>query len=409
MERLTSGGLGDLLERVGPALTSGSANVISVAAIRAFTGGKWSRKRELVEEFVERAFARTSPDGGLVVALNDIEYLTIHADASRWTALNLSGAILRETLTFFLGKAERQDIRLLQVTGFSNGELAVEPVNPACLEGPGEAATSFGLSSRTDESLPPVTRLSGRKTQSIRLVAGGVGVDATHLTLPTWNVRDKVVTSFLVETMTSPEPTAELPPLLAAEVARSSLEFAAQQVRACVEAGAPVAMHVPVPLSALSMAAGRYPLLHLMRDLSPSVRRLLVVELTDVPDGVPQSRLSEAVSMLAPHARAVLARAPSEMANILQWRRCGLHGVTLDCRRIHTADRGTLARLSTFARNALALAPACVGYSLNTMSLMVSAWGAGFTHLSGPAISREVRSLAAVRLSPRDLYSQSRL
>src|SRR5439155_833422 len=86
-------------------------------------------------------------------------------------------------------------------------------------------------------------------------------------------------------------------PLLAAEVARSSLAFI-QQIRKGQAAGTPVALHVPVPMAALSMAAGRYALLHRLRDLPTDVRRLLLVELADVPDGTPQARLGEAAGRL---------------------------------------------------------------------------------------------------------------
>jgi hypothetical protein len=403
MERLTSGGLHEVLDRVGPAISQGSVNVISVVAIRDGSGERWSRKREQVEDFVERAFARSNPGGGLIVALNDIEFLAIHADTSRWAALSLSAAILKETLTFFVGEAAREDVRVMQVTGFADGELAVAPVDLGRLAASAEDV--WGQGSR-DHSVPPSEAIDS-VTKSVRLVSGELEVEATHRAKPTWNVKDKVVTSFLVETCTTPVATAALPPLLASEVARSSLAFAAHHMGAGCDGGEPIAMHVPVPLSALALTAGRYPLLHVLRDLSPDVRRLLVLELTDVPDGVPQSRLAEAVSMLAPHARAVLARAPSDGADLLQWRRCGLHGITLDCSMLDAADRSVLTRLGAFARSALAMAPACVGYSLDAMSLLVSAWGAGFTHLGGAAVTTEVTRLAAIRLPSRDLYRRA--
>jgi hypothetical protein len=404
VERLTSGGLRDLLEQAGAALTNGSANVISVSAIRDGSGQRWARKREQVAEFVERAFLRASPGGGFVVGVNDIEYLVVHADTTRWTALNRSAGILRDTLSFFLGQVERQDVRLMEVTGFSNGELAVQSVDPACLAPGADAA-----SPRTGGSLmPPSDRISGgRRARRSRLVAGELEIETSHELQPTWNVRNKTVTSFLVATRTLAAATSQLPPHAAAEVARSSLAFAAEQVHACCVAGAPVALHAPVPIGALAVQAGRSALLSMLKGLPGDVRRWLVLELTDVPEGVPQGRLSEAVAMLAPHARAILARAPSESAALLQWRRCGLNGITLDCGHIEASDRMALTRLSSFARNALALAPACVGYSLGSMSLLVSAWGAGFTHVSGEAVSKEVSELAAVRLPPRELYARA--
>ncbi len=101
-------------------------NVISVDAVRDRSGARWPRKREQVEAFVERAFARAAGTEVLVVALNDAEFLAIQPGAERQKALHLSFRVLKETLAFFLGEALREDMRLLQVTGFRGGELQVE-------------------------------------------------------------------------------------------------------------------------------------------------------------------------------------------------------------------------------------------------------------------------------------------
>lgn len=87
--------------------------------------------------------------------------------------------------------------------------------------------------------------------------------------------------------------------------------------------------------------------------------------------------------------------------------RCGLRGVTLDCEHIRVPDSLALANLSSFARTALALAPARVAYSLHSKSLLIAAWGAGFTHLSGAALGNEMSLVAAVRLLPLELYRRT--
>ncbi len=402
MERLTSGALRELLEQAGPALTSGSANVISVAAIRDGSGDRWARKREQVAEFVARAFQRANSGGGLVTPLSEIEYLVLHADTTRWAALNLSAGILRETLSYFLGQAEPQHVRLMEVTGFSNGELAVRSVDPTCLAS--EDPDVVGRASSSTEPSPPWSPqlLGAQAAGSLHLNALGLEVEVSHALQPTWNIRNRAVTSFLVETLTSPR--LDLSPMAAAEVARSSLTIAAEQLVACCAAGAPVALHVPIPIGALTVQTGRHGLISTLKGLPREARRLLVLELTDVADGVPQGRLSEAIAMLTPHARAILARAPNEWANLVQWRRCGLNGITLDCSAIEASDRQAQSRLSSFARNVLSFAPACVGYSLRETSLLVSAWAAGFTHVGGDAVSRRVSELAGVRLPPAELY-----
>lgn len=413
MERLSSASLSEVLDKVAPSIAGGCVNVISVEAIRERSGDRWSRKREQVDVFVERAFTRLASPGSLIVALNDAEFVTIQPDATRWAALNLSAGVLKETLNFFVGAVARADMRLFRVTDFVGGELAVEPVDAArFMAGEDVEPEAPDMVKRGPEA-PPSAQLPARARRVTRMVAGpGVELEITVTAEPTWNVGARVVASFLMRTSTALDPPnesrrpgrrRELSPVLAGEVALHALTYAADLIR---DEGVQVALHVPLSVNALSYSTSRYRLLHALRDMDPAIRRLIILEVTELSEGVPQSRLAEMVSMLAPYSRAVLARAPSETADLRGWRRCGLSGITLDCAHLSASDRNAQFRLSAFAKAAAEVAPACVGYALESRSLLLAAWAAGFTHLGGPAVSAEVTMpQGAVRLDPTDLYT----
>src|SRR3982074_1857055 len=129
MERVTSAALRDVLEKVGPAIAAGGANVISVEAIRDRSRDRWPRKREQVIVFVERAFSRLSQAGDFIITLNDYEFLAVQPSVSRPTALGIRANILKDARAFFLGAAAREDLRLFQVMSFTNGELSVKPLD----------------------------------------------------------------------------------------------------------------------------------------------------------------------------------------------------------------------------------------------------------------------------------------
>jgi hypothetical protein len=415
MERFTSAALRDVLEKVAPAIATGSVNVISVEAIRERTGDRWSRKRDQVAVFVERAFGRLSQPGDLVVSLNDTEFVTVQPSVSRAAALGLSANLLTETLAFFLGAAAREDLRLFQVTSFINGELGVQPVDiGGFLDGHDASASARPGPAATADSLGPVSEdlLWTAAHRTSLSFPPGYDVDLTLTPEPTWNVGARVVASFLLrpsillaEGDNAPRPATcgELSPIAAGEVAVSGISYAAELIG---ETGVQVALHAPVPANAIAYSTSRYRLLHALRNLNPQVRRFLILEITDLSDGLPQSPLMEMVGMLAPHCRAVLARAPSENSDVRAWRGCGLSGVTVDCRHLNAADRGAQDRLATFARRAAGASLACVGYGLPTSSLMLAAWASGFTHLGGPALSDEVAvPRSVVRLQPVDLFA----
>lgn len=422
LERIASTSLRDLLERVQPAIASGAVNVISVDAIRQRSGERWPAKRELVEDFVERTFSRLSQPGDIIAALNEAEFVTIQPGVPPTTALSISANVLKDTLAFFLGKAAREDLALFQVTSFIDGALGVKAVLGAMLDEAlapeihGSATqTDVGRSRRAPSAVPPTEDLHWALARRTRLVSPpDLEVDLAIATEPTWNVGARVVASFLLQPSItlvaageggSRAVSGELSPNMAGEAALAMIAFAAELIQ---QRGVRVALHVPIALNAVSYSTSRFRILNALRELSHSVRRLLIVEVVGISEGLPQGRLAEAVSMLSPNCRAVLARAPSELVDVRRWRGCGLSGVSLDCGLFDPAERMAHVRLGGFARRAAEAALSCAGYDLPSRSLMLAAWASGFTHLGGPYLTAEMGAPETVRrLLPADLFSHA--
>jgi len=419
MERFTSAALGDVLERVGSTIAAGGANIISVEAIRERSEGRWTRKREQVSVFVERAFSRLSQPGDFIAELNDTEFLTVQPSVSRVAAVTVSANTLKETLAFFLGATAREDLRLFQVVGIANGQLSVQPMDASHVLSEPEAGCESALETGPAGGFPggPVMAASDdlfwTDAHRVRLTSRpNIELDLSITPEPTWNVGAKVVASFVLNpTMwlkvgAEPERAAtcsDLSAALAAEVAIGGLNFAADLIG---RGHAKVALHAPMPWNAMTYSTSRYRLLQALRDIPSEIRQFLILEITELSEGLPPSRLSEQVSMLAPYGRAVLARAHSELADVRAWRGCGLNGVTLDCRNLDAADRHAQKRLEVFARRAAQVPLACVGYGLPASSLMMAAWASGFTHLGGTALTKEIAEpKGIIQLQPADIFA----
>ena len=420
MERLTSAALRDVLEKVAPSIAGGCVNVVSVEAIRDESGARWNRKREQVAAFVERTFARLSQPGDLLISLNDSEFVTVQPSVSRAIGLGVSAKTLKETLAFFLGAAARDDLRLFHVTSVTDGALAVEPVNSVLA-----MQASDDLEQVEVTRLPPEADAAGKggapisedlawtTTQRWRLTSPpNLTLELSITPEPTWNIGARVVASYFLRPSMwlavgdeAPRPVEckDLPAHLAGEVATNGVDYAAKLLR---EAGAQVALHAPLPLNAVTYSTSRLRLLQLLRDLEADVRRFLILEITELSGGFPQGRLTEVVGMLSPYCRAVLARAPSEGADVRAWRGCGLNGVTLECGSLDPTDRRAQQRLAVFARRAAEGSLACVGYGLPSSSLMLAAWASGFTHIGGVAFTGDLAVPKAMkRLEPSDLFA----
>lgn len=422
MDRLASASLRDVLEKVQPALAAGSVNVISVDAIRQRSGERWPKKREQVEAFVERAFARLSQPGDLLVALNEAEFVTVQPSASRAIALSVSANILKEALAFFLGKAAREDLHIFQVVSFVDGALGLQPVLGAVLDQAFEGQLAARAPERVQgsvggraTSISPSENLHPALARRVRLISPpDLDLDLAITPEPIWNVGAKVIASFLLRPSISLSAVGmpsrvvrdrELSPNMAGEAAIATIIYAAELIG---ERGVQVALHAPVALKAISFSASRFQILNALHALPDRVRRFLILEIVAIPEGLPQSRLIEVAGMLSPHCRAVLARAPSELTDVRSWRGCGVSGVTVDCGHLDPADKGVQSRLSAFGRRAADATLSCVAYGLPTRSLMVAAWASGFTHLGGHLLSAGVGAPEAVlRFRPADLYSNA--
>ena len=411
MDRIASASISELLDRLAPAIEAGVVNVISVEAIRDGSGARWPRKREQVQTFLMRAFERTAGAADVFVALNDTEFLIVQPELSRAAALSRSSNLLKEALVFFLGAMAPADLKLLQVTGYAGGSLSVEAVDARRLA-QAEADDGHEVASFAPAATPPADPLSAGAPRRATLAPLHPQAEVVTRAEPVWNIGQRAVVSYILDVQVvdgdgparRPFGLGELPPRLAADVA---VELVAAAGEALAEsAAAPVALHVPLPLQALSYSTSRYRLLHELKAVTPDIRRRLIVEIAGLTDGFPQARLAELVTSLAPYCRAVLARAPSETANPRPWRQSGLGGVSIDCAHLRPDDRSAPARMATFAKLASEVAPACLAYGLASRSLLLAAWSAGFTHLSGQAVSNGVAGLAgAVRLQPKDLYA----
>ena len=422
MERLTSADLREMLEKIEPSIAAGCVTVVSVEAIRDRSGQRWDRKREQVGAFVERTFARLSQPGDRMVGLNDAEFLMVQPSVSRFTGLGVSAKTLEETLAFFLGSAARDDLRLFQVTSFTQGALGIEAVDTTLAMQAGRDFNQVQI-----EALPPERRSvagGGPLSEDLDWVVAcrwrltsppNLTLELSITPEPTWNVRARVVASYQLRpsmwlTVGEEPPRLvecrDLPAHLAAEVALNAVAYA---VSLLGEQGVQVALHAITPLNSITYSTSRYRLLHALRELAEPVQRLLILEITEVADGFPQSRLSEIVSMVSPYCRAVLIRAPSETTDVRAWRGCGLNGITVDCGSLDPTDRKAQHRLAVFAKRAGEVSLACVAYGLPTSSLMLAAWASGFTHLGGVALTDEVAVPRRVkRLEPAELFAPKR-
>jgi hypothetical protein len=408
----------DMLRHSGAdeAAQRGQVQLVSVAAIRETVGERWSRHQPLVEDFVTRAFARNASEDDLIVRVNDTDFLLIQPSRTSMGALSRSSVLLRETLTFFLGAAEAENIHISLVDRIGDDGLEATRVTGDQLET--AAAERAGDLAQSRDGSAPWERF-GVARPPRKMVAvkrpGQTDIQAMFYLDPVWHVAKEAVVSFVVRTVAVQHlaggeveavSVSELTPGASAALNIQRLIFLGELLGG-ERSGPAIAIHAPISLNALSYSGSRTAVLSELRRLVQEDRReRLIIELIHIPEGLPESRLSEAIAQLRPYARAVVARAPSLGADVSVWSRCGIRGV------IHEAEAGgpasekaLLTALPGAAERARQAGLLASLYGVRSGSVALAAWSAGFSHLSGDHITGRVGSdPVAQRFTVMDLY-----
>lgn len=410
----------DMLRHTGAndAAAEGLVHILSVAAVKETVGGRWARHQPLVEDFVLRAFARNGREDDFIVPVNETDFLVIQPGRTPMGALSRSSQLLRETLTFFLGVAEAENINISTVDrigeeGLEATRASVEQIAKAARERPLDLSQSFDGSApweRFGVPRPP------RKSVTIRR-PDGADIHTVFYLEPVWHVARGAVVSFVVRTVCvqrTPEgtsqafDTAELAPGAAAALTIQRLMFVRELLGSAAAPGLAIVIHVPISMNCLSYSGTRTSVLSELRRLVEAGQKSkIIIELDHVPDALPQSRLSESLAQVRPYARGVLLRVGNMTGEFSSWARTGAIGVIHDLEaavEVRT-EKETLKQLTGFVARARATGLSAGLYGVRSRSLVIGAWGAGVSHLSGDYIVSQLgNEPVAQRFEVADLY-----
>jgi hypothetical protein len=139
--------------------------------------------------------------------------------------------------------------------------------------------------------------------------------------------------------------------------------------------------------------------------LSPQGARLLVIEIADVPEGVPQSRVVQLVSPLKPMCRGMVARLKIEATDFTALRGSGVSAVGCSLSGLALSELTLMQHMNRFNREAEKANLATYIHGVRTVSLAAAAIGAGFRYLAGTGVAKLVeRPERIVGFSLMDVY-----
>ena len=145
----------------------------------------------------------------------------------------------------------------------------------------------------------------------------------------------------------------ELKPQCRAEVELSCLQQGVAALATHLKRGERFMMAFQVCYDTLSSHFGRVQFTDACCELPSDFRQYLIIQLTDVPSGVPHSRLSDLVVVVKPYAKAVMCEIPEFWRNYADYGGLGLQaiGMNFDQSRLTRQQKAyALGKLITSAK-----------------------------------------------------------
>jgi len=340
LDRMLSAGL---VER-------GAVFVLSLAPIREQAVDRWEARRDLVWDRVDRTFSAGLAMEDLWLRLDEASLLVAVSSCPAYEAQSRCVALLRQIMAHFLGHAADESIRLSRVTSVSGESLTGEAID---LLAPTPAADEGGTRDRRRRAAAWEPPLAGRSYAAPFTDIRGRCVEMSLKVTPVWCLRRGVLSSYAIRRAFPPgqQPQNDFDQESADTETWRCMIGVVEEYR---RMGGAFALHVPVHFATASSRRARINLLGLSTEVLPIMRQVLILQIEGVHDGIPQGRLHEAVSMMSPFARAVMAGV-REGERLSPWiRQSGFAAVGLEAGpggAVRAGLRGLIARTRRLTPN----------------------------------------------------------
>ncbi|HET6969903.1 MAG TPA: hypothetical protein VFH92_02150, partial [Phenylobacterium sp.] len=309
--------------------------------------------------------------------------------------------VLEDVLEFFLGAAERMDIRIRSVSRIEGNELFCADLDPDTIAAAREleAAAPYRreVSADAERELNPVSFVAsnGQRLQVDfaleHIVSLRHGVTAVLRIEPTvtFNATGEVI---------SPRKFYKLSDDDLMAIDRATFAFGALFVPRDARVQPPVIL--PASFRTMAGRKGRQALTELEGATAERIRQGAMLEFVDIDRGTPSGRLVEVVGLVGRVCRGVLARLHPARDALHPVQGARFNGLTLDFADFALPDARLEDVMRLMARQMRGKAPALIAQGLRSFAHLDLADGAGFTHASVRARPLSALGVAVAQVLP---------
>ncbi|MBW8816205.1 MAG: hypothetical protein JF588_22540 [Caulobacterales bacterium] len=396
--KITAADAAAVLDRLAGSdrLERGAVYIISVEAIRDRSGDRWPKKRDDVWGYLNRKLNEYLSYQDLHHRISDTDVLVAMTTEDGVAAQAVGMKVLEDVLEFFLGAAERMDIRIRSVSRIEGNELFCADLDPDTIAAARDLETTQpyrGKVAAEAESERNPVEFVAANGQRLRvdfalehIVSLRHGVTAVLRVEPTvtFNATGEVV---------SPRKFYKLADEDLATIDKATLAFGGLFLPRDARVQPPVIL--PVSFRTMGQRKGRSALTVLEGVTPERIRQGAMLEFVDIDRGTPSGRLVEVVGLVGRVARGVLARLHAARDALHPVQGARFNGLTLDFSDFALPDTRLEDVMRLMARQMRGKAPALIAQGLRSFDHFEMADAAGFTHASVRA-----RPLSALGIGP---------
>jgi hypothetical protein len=371
---------------VAPAFVErGCVVAIGLDVVRARIGERWEKLRETIGGRLEAILRHRLGSADFFFELNDTSYCVVMPASEPIDAQVCCLRVAYELHSSLLGPCGADCIILARATSLEKGVLTLEPIVSPGIR---DLAIRAGLQDVFRCAPADEVRIAQPSTPKSRPVA--TKQEYSFSFVPLWDTRREAITTWRCRARKALPGTPDQGGFskLKDDLTRTLalLHHASAVLANRIEQGDRFLIDVPLPYDILSAPLGRMEVGAACRDLPADYRAFLTFEISDMPQGVPQSRVNELVTAIKPFCKAVFAQVPYKEGSYTPFQAAGINAIGMSLPRYGrpTSElREEIYRLASSARKM-----AMISYLLDVErpDLVGMACDAGINFIAGSAV-----------------------
>jgi hypothetical protein len=330
----------ELKTAASPALLErGCVVLIGLEQIRDQAGRRWEKMRPSIYAHLESLLRQKLGPADYYAQVDDLSFLVSMPSASADEAQILCLRVAHELHSSLLGPCQPGQLHVARATRLDGDTLQCELTKGADLARLAaqalHSANTGSVVRWTGEKRPPTTH---NPVLSIKYI-------------PLWDTHNEAITTYRC---VATDEQSRFQIASAQVLFKSNLNALLHRIHAAtttlaqkLSKGERFLISLPIEYELLSSPVVRMEVGALCRGLAAALRPYLQFEISELPYGVPQSRLLELVGSLRPFCRNIWAHLPARIPSYGAYQNIGLHAIGLSLEHCGTKTSEIEAELST--------------------------------------------------------------